>query len=61
MATQAQIEAAARAICKTWDYSWDGDPEFDDQVAPEKNDGDERPSKDLYRKAAAAALDAAGV
>ena len=46
----------ARAICDTWGYVWDGDPE-DAQTAPETYDPyDERPDKVLYRKAADAAL-----
>lgn len=50
------IEAMARAICDQWGYVWDGDPE-DDQTAPDTNvDYDDRPSKELYRQAATAAL-----
>ena len=56
MTREQIIETMARAICDQWGYVWDGDPE-DDQTAPETNVGyDERPSKQLYRQAATAAL-----
>jgi hypothetical protein len=50
------VEGVARKICGAWGYLWDGDEE-DGQVAPEINEPyDERPSKQLYREAAKAAL-----
>jgi hypothetical protein len=50
------VEAVARAICDTWGYVWDGDPD-DEQTAPETCI-DVTPGKRLYRKAARAALTA---
>lgn len=50
------VEKVARKICGAWGYLWDGDEE-DGQVAPEISEPyDERPSKQLYREAAQAAL-----
>lgn len=48
------IERMARAICDTWGYIWDGEPE-DEQTAPETC-VDVVPGKSLYREAARAAL-----
>lgn len=48
---EAEVEIA-RKICSVWDYEWDGNPDDDGKVAPETNEGDDRPSKALYRKAA---------
>jgi len=48
------IEAMARAMCETWGYVWDGDPD-DEQTAPETC-CDITPGKILYREAATAAL-----
>ena len=50
------VEKVARKICGAWGYLWDGHEE-DGQVAPEISEPyDERPSKQLYREAAKAAL-----
>ena len=54
---EEKIEAVARAMCSTWGYSWDGDREFDETVAPETCQF-ETPGKSLYREAAEAALTA---
>jgi hypothetical protein len=46
----------AEAICTTWGYVWDGDPK-ESQTAPETHEAyDERPDKQLYRRAADAAI-----
>lgn len=57
--TDKVIEAVARVLCTEWDYSWDGNPDEDDQVVPEVTLGyDQRPSKTLFREAARAAITA---
>jgi len=48
------IEKLARAMCDTWGYLWDGEPN-DEQTAPETC-VDIVPGKSLYREAARAAL-----
>jgi hypothetical protein len=48
------IEKMARAMCDTWGYLWDGEPN-DEQTAPETC-VDIVPGKSLYREAARAAL-----
>ena len=54
-----EIEVVARAICYAWGYLWDGDPDEDDQVVPEKCAAyEERPDKELFREAARRAIDA---
>lgn len=51
------VEMVARVICDEWGYIWDGDADCDDQVAPDVAEYmDERPSKQLYRAAAKAAI-----
>jgi hypothetical protein len=56
MITDEMVEAVARAMCDTWGYVWDGDPD-DEQTAPETC-VDVTPGKRLYREAARAALTA---
>ena len=56
MITDEMVEAVARAMCDTWGYVWDGDPD-DEQTAPETCI-DVTPGKVLYREAARAALEA---
>jgi hypothetical protein len=58
MLTDGAVEPVARAICKTWGYEWDGDPDTDEQVAPEEDRYDMRPPKQLFREAARAAINA---
>lgn len=53
-----KIEAVARAICKVWGYDWDG-PADDEQTPHETDDECGRPTKQLFRDAARAALAAA--
>jgi hypothetical protein len=54
---EANVEKVARAICDVWGYIWDGDPDEDEQVAPEVATAyDTRPDKRLYREAARAVL-----
>ena len=57
-ATEAKIEAVARAICQAWGYDWDGPP-GDEQPPRETDDECGRPTKQLFREAARAALAAA--
>lgn len=54
MITDEMVEAVARAMCDTWGYLWDGDPD-DAQTAPETCI-DVTPGKGLYREAARAAI-----
>lgn len=59
--TKEQIrEAVARAICDTWGYCWDGDPDSDDEVPPDDAESayDDRPTKEMFLKAAQNAIDA---
>lgn len=58
MIALSKIEAAARAMCVSWGYSADHDPNDDQTVAP---DGEEatycpRPSMQQFRDAARAAV-----
>ena len=58
-ALDPKIETVARAICDVWGYDWDG-PEGDDQTPLEVEDCcADKPSKQLFREAARAALAAA--
>ena len=58
MTDLTQIQIAAKAICKAWRYNWNGD-ENDDQTAPDVDSPhDDRPSKQLYRRAALAVITA---
>lgn len=57
-----KVEAAAKAMCKSWGYIWDGDPAVDDQVAARTPDEAViycRPCLDDFRAAARAALEVA--
>ena len=54
MSEDELIEKMARAMCDTWGYLWDGEPN-DEQTAPETC-VDIVPGKSLYREAARAAL-----
>jgi len=56
--TEAEIEGGARAICHEWGYLWDADPE-DDRATGTGEIYDERPTKEVYLRAARAALLAA--
>lgn len=54
------VEAMARALCDSWGYSWEHDPEDDQTCAP---DGQEveycpRPSQAQFKDAVSAALTA---
>jgi hypothetical protein len=58
--TDERVERAARAICDEWGYCWDcDDPEDDQCCGDDFNVFDERPTKTLFRRAAASALKAA--
>ena len=50
------LDELAKVFCGEWGYDWDGDPDEDDQVIPEKPDGSERPSKECFRRAVRAVL-----
>jgi hypothetical protein len=58
--THPVIEAMARAFCTEWGYEWDGNPEADEQVVTELDEPfSDRPSRQMFREAAIAALIAA--
>ena len=42
-------ERVARILCGVWGYRWDGNPDIDENVIPERDGGDyDRPDKDTF-------------
>ena len=45
------LEAAAIAMCDSWGYCWEGDPEDDQVIAEDSRYPDCRPDKKSFREA----------
>jgi hypothetical protein len=50
------LEAAAIAMCDSWGYCWEGDPEDDQVIAEDSRYPDCRPDKKSFREASQRAV-----